>query len=541
MGKKTLTDAELLHTYDTYIHCGGSIHKTARTLKLNRATIRNRLELCQKKFNLEYKKPVVGGKIHGLQIINKPLPKKGEVKRYILTCAQNNTHIHTPFWNNLKVYAEHINAEILVSQFTYNKSAYGQKSVKPGKGPTQEDLAPLHFAPELGGYFCNDRVQLAPDLVFCGEVNILPTAARPLSGFETYTRDSSGIFPHTTFAMESIPVYAQDYPKINYTTGCVTVKNYIQKKAGLKAEFHHAYGALVVEVLSDGCWFVRQLNAEEDGSFYDLDIYVQDEEIQTNIPVEAINWGDVHVETLDPQIMELNWGKGGLLDSLQPAYQFMHDTVDFHARNHHRLKDPHAMYKRFIEGQDSVEKEFQNVVTFLNHVSYRDWCKTIVVDSNHDNALERWLREADYRQDPLNAIFFLKTQLAKFEAIRTKNANFHIIEHALRKLGCIPEIQFLRDCESFTICGQIECGMHGHLGPNGAKGSPLGISKIGRKTNTGHTHSAGIVNGAYVAGTSTLLQLEYNKGPSSWSHSHIVTYQNGKRCIITVRNGRWRG
>jgi hypothetical protein len=82
--------------------------------------------------------------------------------------------------------------------------------------------------------------------------------------------------------------------------------------------------------------------------------------------------------------------------------------------------------------------------------------------------------------------------------------------------------------------------MHGHLGPNGSRGTPQNLNKVGRRANTGHTHSAGIWNGLYVAGTSSTLDFGYNKGPSSWTHSHIVTYPNGKRTIITVYAGKWR-
>jgi len=66
------------------------------------------------------------------------------------------------------------------------------------------------------------------------------------------------------------------------------------------------------------------------------------------------------------------------------------------------------------------------------------------------------------------------------------------------------------------------------------------LSKIGRRANTGHTHTAQIIDGLFVAGTMTRLRLDYVKGPSSWSHSLIVTYPNGKRTIVTCFNGKWR-
>jgi hypothetical protein len=81
--------------------------------------------------------------------------------------------------------------------------------------------------------------------------------------------------------------------------------------------------------------------------------------------------------------------------------------------------------------------------------------------------------------------------------------------------------------------------MHGHTGVNGARGSPAGYRKMDTKANTGHTHSAGITDGVYTAGVSGKLDMGYNKGPSSWSHSHIITYPNGKRSIITTKAGKW--
>jgi len=114
-------------------------------------------------------------------------------------------------------------------------------------------------------------------------------------------------------------------------------------------------------------------------------------------------------------------------------------------------------------------------------------------------------------------------------------------EWLFRKFSVPKQIRFLGTDEPFQICGKkIECGMHGHLGADGSRGTPNGLNKIGRKAITAHTHSAGIYNGLYVAGTSTDLDMGYNHGPSSWSHSDVLTYPNGKRCIITKYAGQWR-
>jgi len=491
----------------------------------------------------EDKVPLVGGQIKTASRDTLPRPKKGQVLRYILTCVQNNTKLHDGLWGNIQALAKHYDAKIMVSQYTYNKEAYGSKAIKPGTQKAS-DTEELWYDPRIKDYVYDKAAELAPGLVWCGEINILPTAVRPLSGFESYTGRASGIFPHPKLAMESIASGKYEPTKFNYTTGTLTQRNYIQRKAGQKADFHHCYGALLVEVTNDG-WWVRQLNGETDGTIYNLTMRVKNGKITTGHGVKGINWGDIHAGETDPVVEAVQWGKGGVIDVLRPDYQFAHDILNFHSRNHHEAKDPHKQFERYVQGQDNVADEVAGVRALMNRM-HRPWCSTVVVDSNHDKALERWLKEADARNDPTNAIFYYEAQLAKYKAIAGKNPDFHLLEWACLRGAAdedaVQSARFLRQDESYILChdssGGIECGMHGHLGPNGARGSAAAFAKMGRKANVGHTHSTGIHDGVWTAGTSSKLDLGYNNGPGSWSHSFIITYENGKRCISTIWKGK---
>lgn len=519
----------------------GSVAATARELGLAHSTVSYHLKKVSEAG--EPAKPVAGGRLNATEVLTRPVPATG-VSRYILTSAQNNTHVNDAVLDNLLALAGHYDAEFLCASYTYNKNAYGKLAVKPGTLQTSGEE--LWFDARIEPYLraSDQNIELAPGLIWCGRMNTLPTSPIPLNGFETYTGRKSGIFPHAKIALQSVASGKHEGVKMNYTTGTVTQMNYIQKAAGLKAEHHHTYGGLIVEVDSEGSWFVRQLVADDSGTIYDLDVVATNGEVHRELNVEAITWGDVHTAQLDMDVAELAWGEGGMLETLRPRQQFLHDLLDFRARNHHELKDPHQQFRLHLSGANSVERELADCARVL-HWADRPWVQTYVVDANHDQAMTRWLKEADWKLDPVNAEFYLEANLRILQAIRANDRFFHVLEWALHRASAPRDrVVFLRQDESHVICkgpdGGIECGMHGDLGPNGARGNPRNLSKMGRRANTGHTHSAAIVDGMYVAGTSSKLDMGYNRGPSSWSHSHIVTYGNGKRAIITMWNGKWR-
>ena len=62
-----------------------------------------------------------------------PLPEKGQVSRYVITSAQNNTKVHKEFWANLKTFADYYHAKVMVGTFSYNQNHYGKLAVKRGK------------------------------------------------------------------------------------------------------------------------------------------------------------------------------------------------------------------------------------------------------------------------------------------------------------------------------------------------------------------------------------------------------------------------
>jgi hypothetical protein len=519
-----MTPRKLLEQYDRLLAKHGSQRALAKALGIPRTTIQEWL-LNRQRYLFSETSPKDATRI--------TKPRTG-VRRFIFTSAQDDTAVHEGFLQNLEAYAEHLGARLVIAGFTYDKRLYQEHR----KGEEYQ-----HYHPRVREYMHNTRMEIGPNLMFCGEMNTLPTAVSPLTGFETYTREKWGIFPHAKVQLVSVPTMKHMPAKQIMTTGAVTKPNYVQKRAGIRAHFHHVYGAVIVEIDSDGNQFCRHLLGEKDsGAFHDLTTYVASGEIIEGCTVEAITWGDIHCEKIDPVVARASFGNTdiSMLNVLWPNHQFFHDVTDFTVRNHHNIKDPHFRLRMMYRETDSVEESLGGVAELLELTQRQD-CQSVVVESNHDMAMLRWLKEAEWRSDPINAEFYLRAQLACVRAIKDDRA-FSPLEWALKEDSPqLEDVVFLREDESYTICnGAIECGIHGHLGANGSKGSPRQFTRMGPKANTGHTHSAGIIDGIYTAGTSSLLDLDYNKGLSSWSHTHIVTYPNGKRTLVTLQNGKWR-
>jgi len=529
----------------SYNHNAGNVSAVARELNLSRSAIYRQI---RKMGGMKggKRKPVAGGRVAGSNVRIAKLPESGQIQRYIITTAQNNTYVHDDVWENLQALAEHYDADILVGTYSYDKNAYGPLAVKRGTwdGDDDEDL---WYDPKIESNISDGLLELGNGLIWCGSMNILPTADDPLSGLETWSGRKSAIFPHAKLAMRSIATMQDEGTKFNYTTGTVTKRNYIQKKAGLKAEHHHVYGGLIVEVNCNGNWWVRQLDATDDGTIQDLDVLAKDGKVTTGNTVEAITYGDIHCTTIDPVVHRLNLE---MLDTLKPRYQFIHDLMEGVSVNHHEQLKPFSRFKTMLRGLTSLESELKESTRVLNEY-VRPNAQMVVVNSNHDRWMDGFLDNYEpKRDDPQNAEIYYAGNAARYKAIRkmgysgpgkgTKELN--ITEYMVREFGGFTApAKFLDIDESFKICGdKIEGGNHGHLGANGSKGSPMQMSRIGRKANIGHTHAAGIWNGLFVAGTSSTLNMGYNHGPSSWSHSHILTYPTGKRAIVTDYAGQWR-
>ncbi|AXH70997.1 hypothetical protein [Vibrio phage BONAISHI] len=502
-----------------------------------------------KEFWEKFDKDPIGGSPR--QPSDHEVPWNGK-RTIFITSAQNNTHIHKGFLNAIKTFCKRNDADFITTTFTYAKMA-GQPSQK-GQGQYDRDIKP---------YINDDVIRFSKEMVMRGNLNISPSAVNPLTGMEGFCRGHSAIFGHVKQELQSIAQPKGEEPVMMYTTGTISLPNYRQQKAGQKAEFDHIIGGLVLEIDEVGMVHVRQVNAESDtGNFFDYDTYYTADGAFENQTIAGLVPGDIHTNQIHPDIARATLGidvaylgngrmsfspseaKSLMLD-LKPCFVMGHDICDFKPRNHHNINNPHFRYRQFIHGEESIRDEIDNVGNLLHAVEQHQFVTPVVVNSNHDRATMRYMLEQvkDWHRDPINARFFLETQAEIYKGIE-ENREVDPLEWNIRLSR--PELRsiFLKQDESFPVV-DVECGYHGDTGLDGARGGLLAFKKLGIKMCIGHSHKAGIKSGVYQSGITCKKDPDYAKGPSSWSWSHTLIYNNGKRTIVTMKidefgNVRWR-
>lgn len=514
----------------------GSVRKAASAMGIARSTFFD---------NLNKERSAISSLRNREEPFIDPVRSSNKPRYYIFTAAARGAAIHTDFFNNLKAYAAHLGAEFIIGPLTSN----GRQRFA--------EYDSTEFAQELVPYLSTEPVEVGGRVRFCPELNLTPTMVKPLQGLQTYTKRMWGIFPHTKISLETVATHKDRPAKFITTTGAVTHPFYTPTKAGHRAHFDHVHGAVILEVTKKGVWFRHLTPTNElDGTFYDLGRIVRAGKVEWHDGVEALIYGDIHVEKIDPQVAKATWGYRTndeklknytpLAQFLQPSQQVFHDLMDMTFANYHELDDIFKRYSSHMNGELGALSAFNEAYEFLEHV--KDLAiQNVVVDSNHDHFIKKWLLKFDpaAKEDFQNMEAYYSLKLAVFNAIKIGRP-YSLLEVALRNVDLhdysiddlIDEFKFLKTDESFEI-HNIECGWHGHAGPNGRRGSKHAFKFVTEKSTIAHLHSPAIESGAHVVGTSTKMDLGYNAGPSSWAHTHGVIYPNGGRALVTMSDGKF--
>ena len=452
--------------------------------------------------------------------------------RYFITCAQNNTHVDPDFWSSVKHYIKKNKSTLLVLPIRYkNPTSY----IQPQDGDPD-----VWWPKEVEPYLVENILKIHSHLWVMGNMRIQATAVNPLIGLESMSQGASAVYGHGQLQMKTVPTPQNLLPKILYTTGSCSIKNYSRTKAGVKGAFHHSIGGIVVE--KSGKKFHIRAVVWDGQCFYDLEHVYSPSGVKKSPGIAALVTGDEHALFNSAEVRNATYtAKNSIAKTLKPKVIVRHDVFDGYSISHHHRNNPLTRYVKYQEGLNRVEEELEITKDYIDSTTPPD-AHNVIVASNHNEHLMRWLREADWKNEPWNAKIYHWFWYHMLENAKFGTSGAGTIDPfafwAESKLT--SDTKFLGRDETFTL-NDLELSLHGDLGPNGSKGSAINLNKIGVKSIIGHSHTPCIEKGVYQVGTSTGLKLEYTAGPSSWLNTHALVYPNGKRALINIVDGDWRG
>jgi hypothetical protein len=434
------------------------------------------------------------------------------IKKYVVTTAVAGQEVNTSFLKSLEMYCRSNNAKLII---------LGMRGFK--KEIQKYDPILEKYKDSIYSEFEFNKNLLAIDL------RLTPQQINPIGGIDRLGKKShSIIMASPKQQMKSIPTSNQKSPHIIHSTGALTNAKYNDDRAGKLAHQDHKVGALIVEI-KDDLFFLRQIQANDNGSFYDLNKHISPSQILNN-QAEAFVFGDIHVGETD--IKAFN-AFSEVVDLVNPKHIILHDVFSGNTVSHHVENNIDQKTKNFDQ-LGSLEVELYLVGEFLEKLSkkYKDK-KLVIVKSNHDEFLDRYLTQGRYITDFVNYRLALDLAILKYEK---KNP---ISEYLKSKDYKLNNLIWLERDEDFKI-GEVQLGCHGDLGANGSRGSGSSIEVSYGNAIIGHSHSPNILRDTWTVGTTTYLKLPYTRGPSSWLHASCILHKDNKKQMIIVIDGSWK-
>lgn len=453
--------------------------------------------------------------------------------RFVITTAVNGKEVDRNFYESIKVYCRENNAKLLILVSSDPASSLASHGKKWGTiCSTLEDETIVLEDTKLNNNLFISTIKLSAKQVD-------PTTGMARIG----QRYGSCIYASPKQRLKAIPVPNNKLPHFMMTTGAITKPDYdtdlyMSQRTAYLAYNDHIMGALIVEIRDEEIFHFRQIQADKNGCFVDLGVQYCPKFIKKMTP-EAFILGDWHSGSTDINAAMV-WFN--IMDELHPKRVVLHDALDAVSINHHEEGKLILKAKRAERGQLNLYAELKGLALDIKSILQdRDFIEELViVKSNHDLFLERYLQEGKYINDAENHRLALDLAIHMLEGRDPLKEAVHYFFHTEEDKKLFQKIRWLKIDEDYKIEG-IQCGAHGHLGSNGSKATIDSVESMYGNSVTGHTHTAQILRGAWTVGTSSKLCLEYNRGgASSWSHTSCLIYKNGLRQLINSIEGEWK-
>lgn len=421
-----------------------------------------------------------------------------------------------------------VNEEFMLSIQTYCKKNKAELLLLVMRGVKKEDVFSKEVYEKYSKYFITEGI-LNENLKIM-DFLLLPQQIITLTGLDRIARSNSVVVAHTKQEIMSIPNRINEYPHLMYSTGTITYPNYSDDRIGKIAMQDHTIGCLIIEIVNDKKFHIHNTQCDKDNGFAFFGKYYNKEKIskiRSNIIL-----GDIHCGAECPIAIKQS---KEIIKELDCDVIYFNDLFDGRSISHHEENNLYAQYTR-PEQQSSLQKELDYLGEFLKSFSRGlEHKKFIVVPSNHDNFVDKWLASGRFVFDTV--------QNAKLgaELFTHYLDNENPIEYYLRSRHYIDNIDIHFATRNEELKSYDHSIIHGDKGVNGAKGSAKSFDKCYDKNFSAHGHSPKRFRSSSVVGTNSLLDQPYIAGTgSSWMHTDGISYENGTDQLIHKIDGQWR-
>ena len=385
-------------------------------------------------------------------------------------------------------------------------------------------------------FIVKDHIHLNKNLTI-SPIKINSRSADPLTGLERISqKHGSSVYASPKQRLKFVPISNTGVPRAIMTTGAITLPNYkaktfLSEKSTLISDADHILGGIIIELEDDRLFHFRQVQFDSKGSFIDLGLQYSPTGKPKKIMGCTFIPGDYHGDSADPSVIKCYQEISKQIDFDKIV---VHDLFDGKSVNPHELDDIVMRTQRAEKGELCLRDEIKGTVRDIDTL-LRLGKRLVIVASNHNDFLERYLRKGLYVEDPLNHRLCLDVACRVLDGEDGLKAAVEIVNG--RKVP--GPIEWLKVDEDYKIAG-CQMGAHGHLGSSGTKGTLRAMELAYNDSFTGHTHAAEILRNSWRVGTTTFLQLSYNFGPSAWTNTAGILYPNGQRQLLNIIFGKWK-
>lgn len=366
-----------------------------------------------------------------------------------------------------------------------------------------------------------------------------PTVKSTIAGINQLVSkfDSSIIVAGINQQLRYIPVLKEKTPNLIASTGCCTeyepVKkddplNIPTKAEKLAKERLSIKGALVVELDDEDTFTVRNIEADNDGTFIDLGVkYFADAYL--NVSSSTFIIGDLHAPLHNEELLEANIRA---IKEYHCNKVVLHDSVNMAYVSHHNADKAIVRAQMVEDGRADILNEVEVFAGILEKLTSLPEVQQVIIPySNHPAHLEQCIQDIGrMTKDDINLRTMLQCAIAMLD---NKNVLQFLTEEIVGFQS--DKIDWVNEDDGREVYG-VQVGLHGSEKVNGGRLTPTSTNNAFPKTVLAHRHSAGIDGDTITVGIACEKEQGYNHGLSSWTESSAIIYPNGKVQLLTFVN-----